>query len=295
MSAAKYEFGRHETFNLREGWLSKGVSWMAKGREIRPDVVTCDALGLGRNMVKSLGFWLEATGLAVKGRRGSAELSDIARSIHEFDSHFEYTISAWFAHLLLARRPRSIWGWFFNEFRSGSFDRATCLEAFHRYVRQHAPNQTTQHVLERDVACLLATYAVEPPNVRADADDPENISASPFAALGLLVKHAETGRFEKTTPLDQIPPEAFLACVQLLCAEADTTSLPLTELISRKNSPARMFNIDGDMIDELAAEASSVYRTRGVQVNLLGSTRTITMPDLAPVAWYRLHFQRIGA
>lgn len=289
----KYEFGRHETFSLRDGWLSKGVSRVLDG-SFKVDVDTADALGLGRNMVKSLMFWLEASGMAARGTEGKASVlspTPLARAVLERDPHFEFAVSNWFTHLGIARREATVWNWYFNDFRSGSFEREACVEAFHRHVRQNAPNQTTVAVLQREVACVLDTYSALPPN---EAVDPEDNRFSPLRSLRLTLKHHDTGRFEKSAPLDQVPVEVFLACVKLLADDAGTPSLPLSELISRRNSPARLFNIDGDTIDALAHRAEDHYGRDGVSVTLLGSTRTINVPSVTPLEWYARHFKRIG-
>ncbi len=293
----KFEFGRHETFALREGWLDKGLSRIISAGGFKGDLETADALGLGKNMAKSLQFWVEATGLASRGGVSEGRFSPLTatsfgRLVSDLDVHFEYSVSTWFVHMILARRPGTAWNWFFNDFRSGVFDRETCVEGLLRHVRDHSVNQTTITVLQREVACMLGTYASLP---ASEAQDPEDFTISPLRTLGLLVKHTDTGRFEKTAPLDAVPVEAFLACVQWIVSDADTETLPLSDLISRRGSPARLFNIDGDTINELAHAAAEEYGDRGVRLSLLGSTRTITMPRMAAPEWYSLHFRRIGA
>jgi hypothetical protein len=91
-----------------------------------------------------------------------------------------------------------------------------------------------------------------------------------------------------------VPVEALLACVQWLTEDADSASLPLSDLISRRNSPARLFNMDGDTINELAHKAAELHGRQGVRLSLLGSTRTITMPSMNAADWYDMHFTRIG-
>lgn len=291
----RFEFGRHETFSLREGWLDKGLSHALKSGSFKADVETADALGLGKNMAKSLQFWIEAAGLASRdpeAKTAPLAASDFGRLVSVTDRHFEYAISTWFVHMILARRPGTVWNWFFNDFRSVVFDRETCVEGLFRHVRDNAANQTTVTVLQREVACLLGTYAALP---ASQEQDPEDFTISPLRTLGLLVKHTDTGRFEKIAPLDALPVEAFLACVQWLAEDADSETLPLSDLISRRGSPSRLFNIDGDAINELAHAAADEYGANGVRLSLLGSTRTITMPRMSALDWYSLHFKRIGA
>ena len=58
-------FARHETFHLREGWLTKGLrKVIAEGLPdifLRKDAI--EHLGIGSNMVRSLRFWMQATGV----------------------------------------------------------------------------------------------------------------------------------------------------------------------------------------------------------------------------------------
>lgn len=296
MMKTKFEFGRHETFPLREGWLDKGLAHALSAGVFKADIETADTLGLGRNMTKSLQFWLEATGMAGREADGYSKVPPLTatpfgRLVASSDHHFEYALSTWFVHMMLARRQGSVWSWFFNDFRPGVFDRETCIEGLFRHVRDHSVNQTTVGVIQREVACLLATYAALP---ASQADDPEDFTISPLRSLGLVIKHTDTGRFEKTAPLDALPLEAFLACVQWLVQDADSESLPLSDLISRRSSPARLFNVDGDKINELAHAAAETYGEAGVRLSLLGATRTITMPRMNAADWYPLHFKRIG-
>ena len=54
------QFGGHETFPLREGWLHKGLELVhADGRAFEDEHVS-DRLGVGRNMAKSIRHWLLA-------------------------------------------------------------------------------------------------------------------------------------------------------------------------------------------------------------------------------------------
>lgn len=297
IAKTKYEFGRHETFALREGWLGKGLNRVLTHPEhYKADLETADELGLGSRMVKSLAYWLDATNLidraAGDGRKKvPAPASDLGAAVHEHDPYFEYSITNWFMHLMLARRTGSVWNWFFNDFRNTSFTREACIEEFNRHLREHSINQTTVGVTQREIGCLLSTYASPPAN---EADDPEDVSVSPMRSLSLLIKHHDTARFEKTQPLDAIPIEAFLACVALLAQDAESETVPLSDLIAQRNSPAKLFNIDGDRISELAHMAEEIYAADGVKLSLLGSVRTITVPQLTPVSLYARHFARLG-
>ena len=58
--SGRVAFGRHETFGLRYSWLSKGFQTLMK----RPDLFDSEdaivELGVGKNMVASIRYWLRA-------------------------------------------------------------------------------------------------------------------------------------------------------------------------------------------------------------------------------------------
>ena len=67
------KFGGHETFSIREGWLSRSLRKLKEEPEIYESEFPEDILGVGRNMYKSIRHWLIATEL-VEGfalRKGS--------------------------------------------------------------------------------------------------------------------------------------------------------------------------------------------------------------------------------
>ncbi|ANY85429.1 hypothetical protein BB934_45250 (plasmid) [Microvirga ossetica] len=291
----KYEFGRHETFTIREGWLSKGLARLSDTDSFKADLETADALGLGSRMIKSLQYWLEATGmLAFEGdrKRKDIRLSDLGLAIWAHDPHLEFPISWWIVHIMLARRGGSVWNWFFNDYQERSFDRTHCVESFNRYVKEKSTNQTTTSVIQRDIACLLISYAVPSANERPD---PEDATICPLRGLSLVMKHSDTGRFERTRPLDRVPVEAFLAATALLAEDMESDSVALSDLLRRRNSPGRILGLDGDMLDDMATQAANIYGSLGVNIVMLGSNRTLTIPRLPPDLWFERHFSRIGA
>lgn len=297
---SRYEYGRHETFAVRHGWLGKGLRRM----DASPDGFHADQdaivdLGLGSRMVTSLRYWLEASGLAderiveVDGRKirqlHTSRLGDVVR---ERDPYLEYPATWWFVHMSLARRPRSIWGWFFNDFRERAFDRPICVDAYLRHLRLHASREPSLSVAQRDVACLLLAYGTSP---ASEPRDPEDGTASPLRDLGLVVRYEEVGRFEKTQPLDQVPIEAFLACAAAEAEDIGQDSLSMNELLGRRGGPGMVFGLSGDAIEEMAARGARDYAKVGVTLDVLGAERRLRTPLMDGMHfWLERHFQRVG-
>ena len=221
----KFEYGRHGTFHLREGWLAKGIQEVNVKKNFSPNLETAYRLGLGSRMVQSLGYWLEATNLVEvqSGKTGdkkrSVVLSNLGKLILEKDPYFEFTATLWMIHLNLAIRQGSIWQWYYNVFNQRSFSRETCTEAFVRYLKEHASNQAVFRTCQREVSCLLSLYST-PSN--AEQIDPEDSTVSQFRSLELIRKNYETGNFERSSPLDRIPVEVFLAAVSQMISDNES-------------------------------------------------------------------------
>ena len=216
----KFEYGRHGTFHLREGWLTHGIREIQDSEDFIPNKDTADRLGLGSQMVKSLAFWLEATKLADVHKNKSGEkkrfvaLSDLGDLIAKKDPYFEFVATLWVIHLNLATRPGTIWRWYFNIFNQKLFSRETCTDAFIRYMKENASNQAVLRTCQREVSCLLGLYS-KPSS--AEQSDPEDGTISQLRSLELLRKNFETGSFERSSPLDRVPVEVFLATVSQMC------------------------------------------------------------------------------
>ena len=60
LNSSDVSFGRHESFVLRFGWLSKGVTALRNDpRSFEREDATV-VFGVGKNMVSSIRYWLQA-------------------------------------------------------------------------------------------------------------------------------------------------------------------------------------------------------------------------------------------
>ena len=58
LKPAKTSFGRNETFNLRYSWLNKGLKEFKENKNIFSSESAPMVLGVGKNMVNSIKYWL---------------------------------------------------------------------------------------------------------------------------------------------------------------------------------------------------------------------------------------------
>lgn len=63
LNSKKASFGRHETFALRYAWLTKGFQAFEKNNSIFSSDEATIELGVGKNMVNAIKYWLRASSM----------------------------------------------------------------------------------------------------------------------------------------------------------------------------------------------------------------------------------------
>ena len=61
----KLTFSGHDTFHCRHLWLKKGYDFIKKGNKFTQDDAVV-ILGVGKNMVSGINFWMRAFGIIDK-------------------------------------------------------------------------------------------------------------------------------------------------------------------------------------------------------------------------------------
>ena len=112
----KLTFSGHESFHCRSLWLKKGYDFLLTNHRFSEASAVVD-LGVGKNMVSSVNYWMNSFGLA----RKSNQLSELAEFIfgeNGVDPYLEDNASLWLLHYhLINENVASIYSIFFNQFR----------------------------------------------------------------------------------------------------------------------------------------------------------------------------------
>lgn len=182
----RYSFSGHESFYCKSLWLKKGYDAVKGGLDFNgPDAVT--RLGVGKNMVSAIRFWMRAFGLYTP--QGLTPLADyLFDTDWGADPYLEDTGSLQLLHYSLVRTgSASIYPLTFLEFRreKREFDRET-LQGFIRR-KCSVPEQKNvynENTVAKDIRVMLQTY-VSP----ADVTSVEDFS-SLLIDLGLIRRTA---------------------------------------------------------------------------------------------------------
>ena len=258
-------FGGHQTFFVREGWLSKGLGLLRDDAMAFDDPYVADRLGVGRNMAKSIEHWLLATGLAEKPERrrrvraGQPRLmvTELGETVAQHDPWFLDPGTWWFLHINLVRTPAhaATWHWFFNHYASSRFERPTVVAQLEQHERMSSRRTATRKTLGRDVSCFLGSYAVEVPYRRKD---PEEEIDCPFQELRIISHFRASGYYELNRRRKSIPQQALLYALQApdLMSDSTTRSVDVTlhDLHRMEGGPARVLALSADALFEHLVE-----------------------------------------
>ena len=97
----KLTFSGHESFHCRSLWLKKGYDFISQEKNFNASDAVVD-LGVGKNMVSAINYWIKSFGLLEKDNR----LSGIANFLfgkQGVDPYLENPVSLWILHYHLVK------------------------------------------------------------------------------------------------------------------------------------------------------------------------------------------------
>ena len=257
-----FRFSGHESFACRYAWLPKAHKGLAAdpGLFVKEEAAML-ALGIGKNMVKSLRFWVDAMGVAepmfVDGRPLGLRPTSFARAIFDragLDPYIEDVRTQWLLHWKLAskaRAPLFAWEFLLNHWPLPEFSRSEALAAFRRESR-HLDNNHSEVTLAQHLDVFLQTYL---PSRNANIGAEDSLDG-PLVDLDLLVvlgeRRNDAGRFEnvygfRREPKPEITCALFDFCLMEFWKrfEAERT-LSLRTVTLAPGSPGQVFKLSED-------------------------------------------------
>ena len=252
-------FGRHESFPLRFGWIAKGLNALNDDPRIfnREDATVI--LGVGKNMVASIRYWLQATGVARRcGASNTLEPTELGQIVFGKggDPYLEDEASIWLLHWLLATNPAGSTAiyWFFNHFHKPTFTSTEVATGLSDFVKHEVAPKVAQSTLKGDAQLVLRMYSRTLGGTRLSLEDALD---SPLAALNLQ-ERLDTRNW-RAVPMDRagLPLSVFAYAVAQLFDHTGTPQLAVEDLMySDKNhcAPGAVFRMTEEgLISKLEA------------------------------------------
>lgn len=159
-----YRYSRHETFPCRYAWLTKGYRLLAHDpAAFASDERAMVELGLGKNMVRALRFWMVASGVAMPTRQGHNALSRFGHALlgpSGFDPYLEDRRTLWLLHWQFAtcsKDPLFAWDFLLNRWAQPTMGRAQLVDVFAAETRT-LPRPLSPVTLAQHIDTFLHTY-----------------------------------------------------------------------------------------------------------------------------------------
>ena len=272
----KIKMKRHESFSIREGWLTKGIKEVKKDSRIFSSPDATDILGIGTNMVKSLKYWMLATCLAYEENR-EIKLSEFGILIDKYDPYMENIFTWWLIHInmILNEEDSYIYNLFFNKCNRKTFTK----KDIYAQLAENLGNEKIEYnekILFDEVNMTIKTYTID-----EKIDNPENNFICPLSDLK-LIKKIDKDFYEKNRPeFKKLNYLAVYFIIEKLAEDKDYISID--ELIKSKNSPSKILNLDKNLINEYLDEMKRenliiINRTAGL--NMIYFKNKLSLKDI---------------
>ncbi|WP_342548092.1 DUF4007 family protein [Paenibacillus sp. FSL P2-0089] len=268
------KFGHHQSFYLRVNWLAKAFKMCDEDSRFFYSDLGFERIGLGKNMVKALRYWVVATTVMQEVKDNELgpvhALTPFGEIVKANDRFIRLPLTSTALHCLLAsnREQATTWYWFFNEYGNRSSTNEALLHDLEEWVKHHHHRAVSLTTLKRDLDCLKLMYTAQ---ARVE-DDPEEVVASPLSALNLL--HNTREQFVKRSPgLTEMDLDGLYFNLLHYCEERNVNSVTLEELLVQPGLWGKLFHLSSNQILEVLDRLQELpfYPVRFVRTNQLYS------------------------
>lgn len=234
----KYTFSGHDSFQCRQLWLKKGYDFVQEGKNFNDEDAVVK-LGVGKNMVSSIRFWLKAFDIIdnkdIPTEFGKRLFDDEIG----YDPFLEDEASLWLLHYQLVKNEfASIYSIIFNEFRKEKlfFNK----ETFVNYVKRIGESNPDLNFNENTVGKDFDVFA----NLYKNESDSKNVEDSFSGILSEieLLKSRDKQYFIENSERDNLPEAVVL--FSILDNPNYGNSISLNSLEFDLNSPGSIFALN---------------------------------------------------
>lgn len=244
-------FSGHESFQCRNLWLKKGYDFQQESDKAFLDDSAVIELGVGKNMVSAIRFWMNAFDLFDDDEKPT-QLANYLFGEDGRDLFLEDLGTLWLLHYhLVKKNEASIYSLVFNEFRKQRIEftkdqlKTFLLNKCDEKEESHSPNS-----IDTDIGVLFKTY-VKPESVEGRKSIEDQYS-SLLIELDLIKRFKNTGVGKnewytiQSSDRDNLPIEIFL--YSILDNYPENRSISLHKLLNEENNPGLVFALNPDAL-----------------------------------------------
>lgn len=273
-------FSGHESFVCRYGWLPKVYRAVEQDPTIlRNELAAMHTLGIGRNMVRSIQFWGEATGIIVPSEEGGhapGPIGQLLLSFEGWDRYLESFESLWLMHWWLVSQAKlGAWSEVFGDGRLRRFDRKTLVDRLSARGRDKA-RPLAASTLEQHAGIFVQSYL-------KDERSSDDTSWCPLQDLSLLTQTVtDDGRVAFNVSNKQplgLTQRAFAVCLldYVRRRGTDRSNLALADVSRGDYSPGTVLCLDELMVRRYLDDLANGLLTGCLRFNDTADTQTVVI------------------
>lgn len=256
----KIGFSGHETFVCRQFWLKKGFDYIKNGNSFSRDEAVVE-LGVGRNMVSAIRFWLKGFDILDKEHEGLTELgSYLFRDGTGKDPFLEDTASLWLLHYSIIKNEKVfIFNSFFNEFAKEKieFTKEHLITFLKRKTEESDLRLFSAKTYESDANVFIRTYLRSIDGKADIEDETSNLLTelnliTPFTFRDVDNKLVQWYKLNQTNR-EEVP--VHLIMFAIMDKYENSSSIAFNELLEGVNAPGAIFSITESGLENKLREA----------------------------------------
>lgn len=282
----KLQFSGHESFICKHFWLKKGYEYIIQNEDFAKETAVI-GLGVGKNMVSSISYWLKSFGLTDSVTNQPTELANkIFDEKNGYDPYIENLATVWLLHYnLIKTNKASVYSLFFNEFRKGrtDFTKDQFLNFIRRILEDDEHKGSNDSTISSDISVFIRNYLK--PSYKETKIDVEEDFSSLMIDLDIMKSYKAENSEGKMVEWYQVEnglQEDLPECI-VLFAILDNhkygKSIPFKELLIGQNSPGNIFVLNEDglykKIESIAKNYKGITYTETAGIRELQIKSTI--------------------
>lgn len=253
----KYSFSGHESFQCRQLWLKRGYDLVVSGRKFTDEDAVVE-LGVGKNMVTSIKFWLRAFNIMT----GNDEITDFGKTLladNGSDPFLEDDASLWLLHYQIVKSNiASAYSLIFNELRREKLQ--FNKDQFESFIKRKAEDikglNFNSKTVRDDFDVFRKMYLATSSDVKKTEDSFSGL-LSDLQLLGVSGRGKDEYFTIENSEREDIPVEVFLFAI--LDNEQIGNAVSLSSLENDPDSPGAIFALNRSSIVQKILEAEKRF------------------------------------
>lgn len=284
-------YGQHQSFYLRDRWLNKGIKNIKEDSRFFYDKEAFEKIGLGKNMVQSLRYWVLATRVAEEQfnseRKKVYKITNFGEILYKFDRFIQFSDSAAILHYHLSssKEPSTAWYWFFNILNQTVISKDELVLEFIKWVNNNEEKKISEKSLKRDIDCLIKLYTAG----HAD-NDPEEVIQSPLYKIG-LVKESKGQVYKNNGNPEVIGLSALMYVLLKYKEKHDVDTITVEEIILNEALWGKVFNMQRATVINVL-ENLTHHPAFPITFTRTNNLDTIRIPKMNPLEFLEYEYAR---